>query len=129
MWFQQEREELRSAAKDGFITDYPLFHLYVLARIYTKEERDKMAVRELFRMCLERLENRYQLIVITKNPLEIPYKKDQCRASKEKDARKRHVYVRSFIEHFWPEKLFFVEGKDEERVRQVIKKLKTERRK
>ncbi len=34
MWMQQEREELRSNAKDGFITDTPLFHLYVSARMY-----------------------------------------------------------------------------------------------
>lgn len=122
MWRQQEREELRSTAADGFITDMPLFYFYVSARQYAKEPRDNLAVRELFRMCLE-IEDRYQLIVIAKNPFEIPYKTDECRKSNAAWARERHDLIRSFVEHFWPEKLFFVEGGVKERVSQVLLKL------
>ncbi len=122
MWRQQEREELRSTAIDGFITDKPLFHFYVQARQYAQEPRDKLAVRELFRMCLE-IEDRYQLIVIAKNPLEICYKKDQSRHSDENWARQRHDLIRSFVEHFWPDKPLFVEGGLKNRVEQVIKRL------
>jgi nicotinamide riboside kinase len=87
MWRQQEREELRSTASDGFVTDKPLFHYYVQARQYESEKRDKMAVRELLRMCLE-IEDRYQLVVIAEDPFEIPYKTDQSRKSNESWARK-----------------------------------------
>jgi len=127
MWLQQEREELRSTALDGFITDKPLFHYYVQARQYASEPRDQLAVRELFRMCLG-IEGRYQLIVIAKNPFEIPYKTDQSRKSKEVWARERHDLVRSFVEHFWLEKLLFVEGEVKERVAQVIQKLEEMRK-
>lgn len=123
MWLQQEREELRSTAVNGFITDKPLFDYYVGARKYAKEQRDKLAVRELFRMCIERLDDRYQLIVIAKNPLEIPYKNDQSRHGDESYAREKHNMVRSFVEHFWQEKLLLVQGTLEERLKQVETKL------
>jgi nicotinamide riboside kinase len=122
MWRQQEREELRSTASNGFITDKPLFHYYVQARQFAQEPRDKLAVRELFRMCMD-LEDRYQLIVIARNPAELPYCKDQSRRGSEEMARARHRLVRSFVEHFWPEKLHFVEGTLDQRVEQVMKKL------
>lgn len=122
MWRQQEREELRSTATDGFITDKPLFHYYIHARIYATEDRDKLAVRELFRMCLE-IEDRYQLIAIAKNPFEIPYKKDQSRHVNGDTARKKHNLIKSFVEHFWPEKLCYIEGSLEDRLEQVLKKL------
>lgn len=127
MWRQQEREELRSTAEDGFITDKPLFHYYVQARQYASEKRDQLAVRELFRMCLE-IEDRYQLIVIARDPFEIPYKTDQSRKSDEEWARERHDLIRSFIEHFWSEKLFFVKGDLKERLAQVLAKLKEMRK-
>lgn len=128
MWLQQEREELRSTALDGFITDQPLFHFYIAARKYAKEPRDNLAVRELFRMCIERLEDRYQLIVIAKNSLEIPYKKDQSRHADENSARQKHAMIRSFVEHFWPEKLLFVQGSLEEKLEQVETKLEEMRK-
>lgn len=127
MWLQQEREELRSTALDGFITDKPLFHYYVQARQFAREPRDKLAIRELFRMCTERLDDRYQLIVLAKNPFEIPYKKDQSRHSDEAFARQRHELIRSFVEHFWPERLLFVSGSLEERLKQVEAKLEEAR--
>lgn len=122
MWRQQEREELRSTAADGFITDKPLFHYYVQARQFAQEPRDKLAVRELFRMCLE-IEDRYQLIVVAKNPAEILYRTDQSRHGSEPRARERHDLVLSFVEHFWSDRLFLVDGTLEERVQQVITKL------
>ena len=122
MWRQQEREELRSTAADGFITDKPLFHYYIQARIYATEDRDKLAVRELFRMCLE-IEDRYQLITLQKNPFEIPYKKDQSRHVNEDEARKKHNLIKSFVKHFWPEKLCYIEGSLEDRLKQVLKRL------
>lgn len=122
MWRQQEREELRSTAKNGFITDKPLFDYYVQARQYSSEPRDKMAVRELFRMCLE-IENRYQIIIMAKNPFEIKYKTDSSRSAGKENALERHNMTKSFIEHFWPEKLFLVSGTLDERMNQSIKKI------
>lgn len=121
-WRQQEREELRSGATDGFITDAPLFDLYVKARQYATEPRDNLAVREFFRMCLE-IKDRYQLIVIADNPLEIPYKTDQSRVGSEERSRERHALIRSFVEHFWPDKIFFVKGSVAERVASVLSRL------
>ncbi|MCX6730030.1 MAG: AAA family ATPase [Candidatus Portnoybacteria bacterium] len=123
MWRQQEREELRSSAKNGFITDTPLFLFYISARQWAKESRDKLAVRELFRMCLE-IENRYQLIVLIKNSREIPYKNDKVRTQGEGFARARHDLIESFLKHFVPEKLLLVEGGIELRTSRVIQKLK-----
>jgi len=127
MWRQQEREELRSTASNGFITDTPLFHFYVQSRQYASEERDELAVRELFRMCLE-IKNRYQLITIAQDPCEFPYMSDEVRIVNKEIAITRHNLVRSFIEHFWPEKLFAVNGTNDERISQVIEKLKEMRR-
>lgn len=123
MWRQQERQEFRSNALDGFITDNPLFHYYAEARQYAKEPKDELAVKELFHMCLE-IQDRYRLIVMAKNPAEIPYKKDQSRKGNFSSAREKHRLVRSFVEHFWPEKLLLVDGSVKKRVSQVIKKLK-----
>ncbi len=123
MWRQQEREELRSSAENGFITDAPLFNLYCSARMYSQEARDDLAVRELFRMCLE-IKDRYQLIVIAKNPLEIPYKKDGCRNSDREKANQKHHIIKTFVQHFWNEKLLEVSGKPDQRVRQIEKRLK-----
>lgn len=128
MWLQQEREEMRSTATDGFITDKPLFDYYVSARKHAQEPRDNLAVRELFRMCIERLDGRYQLIVIAKNPLEVPYKNDQSRHGDESYAREKHNMIRSFVEHFWPEKLLLVQGTLEERLGQVETKLQEMRK-
>lgn len=121
MWRQQEREELRSTAFDGFVTDAPLFHLYVGGRMYASESRDSLAVRELFRMCLE-IENRYQLIVIANDPNEISYKTDEARKTERDKALKKHYMIRSFVEHFWLDKLFFVKGNLTERVAAVLSK-------
>src|SRR3989344_5528407 len=82
MWRQQQREELRSTAENGFITDTALFHYYVQVRLYAAEPRDDLAVRELFRMCLD-FKERYQLIVMAEDPDEIPYKTDQSRSGKK----------------------------------------------
>ena len=121
MWRQQEREELRSSAADGFITDTPLFHLYTQGKWYACESRDILAVRELLRMCLElKASGRYQIITIPKNPEEIPYKTDSVRTSDESDARMKHALIRSFVEHFFPDKILFVHGSAKERAAQVI---------
>src|SRR3989338_9514696 len=122
MWRQQEREELRSVAEDGFITDAPLFSFYVSSRMYAREPRDKLAIRELFRMCLE-TEDTYQLIIIAKNPREIHYAKDNCRSAEDDESLRRHNIVQGFVEHFWPEKLLFVEGAPNERLSQVESRL------
>lgn len=123
MWRRQEREELRSTAENGFITDAPLFHFYASARMYANEPRDILAVRELFRMCTE-IEDRYQLIAIAENPNEIPYKKDGCRHAGREKSKSKHHFVRTFVDHFWPEKMLLVSGNPEERVGQVEKRLK-----
>lgn len=128
LWRQQEREELRSTARDGFVTDTALFQQYVKARDHAKGARDQMAVRELFRMCME-IENRYQLIVMAQNPLEFPYRTDTARSAKEADARRRHDSSRSFVEHFWPDKVLFVKGGVQERVATVLARLRAMRNK
>jgi nicotinamide riboside kinase len=122
IWRQQEREELRSTASDGFITDTPLFHYYVQAIIYASEPRDDLAIRELFRMCME-IKDRYQLISFPSDPREIRYKTDQSRCLDERKAREKNDLIRSFLEHFWPKKLIFIKGDMKERTRQVIEKL------
>lgn len=124
MWRQQEREELRSTASNGFITDIPLFHFYVQSRMHIEEPRDMMAVRELFRMCLE-IEQRYQLIVIAKNPDEIPYKTDQSRSGNKQNSLTKHTLTTTFVEHFLHDKVLYVTGSTEERVQQIIDKIQS----
>jgi nicotinamide riboside kinase len=126
-WLQQEREELRSVANDGFVTDTPLYHLYTQARRYQAEPRDKLAVRELFRMCMG-IEDRYQLIVLPEDPFEIVYKTDQVRCADEQQARRSHRLIQTFVEHFWPDKLVFVHGDVKMRTMQVIKVMKSLRK-
>lgn len=117
LWRQQEREELRSTAINGFITDTALFQYYVQAKQWVKEPRDNLAVRELLRMCLElEYQNRYQLLVMADNPNEIPYKKDQSRKGNSEKAMERHRLLRSFIEHHMPRKLVVVNGSVKKRV-------------
>jgi nicotinamide riboside kinase len=123
MWRQQEREELRSTAKDGFITDAPLFHFYASATMYASEPRDNLATRELFRMCLE-IKDRYQLIVMAEDPNELPYKTDGCRHAGQEKALKKHRIVRTFVEHHYPERLLLVKGVLNERLVQIESKLK-----
>jgi len=124
MWRQQEREELRSTAKNGFITDKPLFHFYIQSIQYAKEPRDWLAVRELLRMCMEIQEkDRYQLVVIARDPFEIKYKRDQVRSSKVEEARERHELIEHYLGLFWRKKMMYVEGPLEERLEQVKKRL------
>ncbi len=123
MWRQQEREELRSTAKDGFVTDKPLFHYYCQVKQFASDNRDILAYRELYRMCLE-IKDRYQLIIIPENPDEVDYKTDQSRSSKKEVARERHQIVRSFVEHMWPEKLFLVSGNLEARTSQALERIR-----
>lgn len=122
-WRQQEREELRSNAINGFITDQPLFHYYAQVKQFGNSPRDKLAIRELYRMSLE-LEDRYDLIIIAKNPNEFIYKNDETRSSPENIARQRHAIITSFVEHLWPEKILFVEGNLEQRTNQAVEKIK-----
>ncbi len=123
-WRQQEREELRSTAEHGFITDKPLFHYYAQVKQFSSSPRDKLALRELYRMCLEIAEQeRYGLIIMAENPNEIKYKIDMSRSSKLEIARQRHKIIRSFVDHLWPEKLLLVRGDVEERTNQAMAKI------
>ena len=45
MWRQQEREELRSNAEHGFITDKPLFDYYTQVKLFASQPRDQLARR------------------------------------------------------------------------------------
>jgi len=124
MWRQQEREELRSNAVNGFITDKPLFNYYAQVKQFASHPRDQLALRELLRMCLELEEkDRYQLIVMAKYPEEVGYKKDSSRSSDKITARKRHKIISSFAEHFCPDKLLYVSGDLEERTEQIVRRL------
>ncbi len=129
LWRQQEREELRSGAKDGFITDYPLFHFYIAALQHARSKRDDLAVRELFRMCMEVKEkDRYQLIVMADDPREFPYKNDYGRKLSDAEAGKNHRLIRNFLEHFWPqEALLFVKEDIKKRVEQTLAVIKNMR--
>lgn len=122
LWRQQEREELRSSARDGFITDTPLFQYYAQALQWKREKRDDLAVRELFRMCLE-MRHRYSIFVIARDPHEIRYKRDGSRKGRRKHAIARHEIIRTFVEHFIHERVLYVEGPLEARTAQVMKKL------
>ena len=124
MWRQQEREELRSTAINGFITDTALYIYYVGAKYFASEPRDSNAVRELHRMCLELEEKkRYQLIIMAKNPLEIPYKTDTSRSSDRESSLEKHRLIRTFLEHVCNEKLFFVKGDLNHRLEQALEKV------
>jgi len=124
MWRQQEREELRSTAANGFVTDKPLFHYYVQVKQFASKPRDQLAVRELLRMCMELEQNsRYQLIIVAKDPEEFGYKRDSSRSSEKEVARKRHKLIVSFIEHFCPEKILYVSGDVEQRTEQALEKI------
>jgi nicotinamide riboside kinase len=123
-WRIQEREELRSNAENGFITDKPLFHYYCQAKQFSQNPRDEMAVLELYRMCLE-LKNRYDLIIIAKDPYEISYKNDNSRGSIESIARERHKIIHNLVNHLWPEKIFLIEGSLEDRLGQSVDKIKS----
>ncbi len=123
IWRQQEREELRSSAIDGFITDSPLFHYYASAKMYSREKRDVLAVRELFRACTE-IPNRYQLIVMAEDPSELPYKKDSVRRSGREKAIEKHRIVRNIVEMFYPERLLLVKGYVDQRIDAIEQRLK-----
>jgi hypothetical protein len=99
-----------------------LFHYYAQARQYAFEPRDELAVRELLGMSLE-IKDRYQLIVVAKNQFEIPFRNDQTRTCSEHQAYSRHDLIVSFVRHFWPGKLFFVEGDVCARVEQIVKEV------
>jgi len=125
MWRQQEREELRSTASNGFVTDKPLFHYYAQVKQFCSKPRDRLALRELYRMCLELDEkNRYQLVIIAKNPDEFGYKRDSSRSSEKSVARERHQIICSFVEHFWPEKILYVSGDLEKRTEQALERIR-----
>ena len=123
MWRQQEREELRSNAVDGFVTDTCLYHFYASAKMHAKTPRDHMAVRELLRMCEERLD-RYQLIVMAKDPEELAYIGDGCRKSTRPNAIRKHQLIQTFVEHNIPDRLLLVEGVLEKRLKQIQNRLK-----
>ncbi len=125
LWRQQEREELRSTAEDGFITDSPLFHFYASAKMYAQEPRDNLAIRELFRMCQE-IEDRYQLIVMAENPEELPYKIDGVRHAGREKALKNHHLIRTFIEHHFPEKMILVSGNLNQRLKTIVERIQKE---
>src|SRR3989344_8823948 len=96
MWRQQQREELRSTAENGFITDYPLFQFYTSARLHSTSSRDTLAVRELYRLCSELSPDYYRLIVMAENPDEIPYRTDGARKGGRERALKSHQAIRSY---------------------------------
>ncbi len=124
LWIQQEREEVRSSALDGFVTDTALYQYYIQARQHAKDERDQLAVRELFRQCLDlETKDRYQLVVMARNPHEIPYKTDQSRQGSAERGRERHELLKSFLEHHCPQKLLFVSGNVQERLAAVTTRL------
>lgn len=123
MWRQQEREELRSNANDGFITDTCLFHFYASAYLHAKTPRDQMAVRELYRMCYE-TKDRYQLIVMAEDPNELTFIEDPCRKSNRENSVRKHQLIQTFVEHHIPGSLLLVKGVLENRIQQIEDRMK-----
>lgn len=124
-WRQQEREELRSIATDGFITDAPLFHYVVHAIQHADRSspRDMLALRELFRMCMELPEDRYAIIGIARDPFETVYKNDENRKLDEDKARRRHEMHLNFVQLFYPSKVVYLSGNLENRAERIIQRL------
>lgn len=123
MWRQQEREELRSNADNGFITDTPLFQFYVSARHNSNgSKRDEHILRELYRMCAYELpKDRYGLIVLMRNPYKnIEYRTDNSRKATKAESAERNQMTLNLVEHLWPEKILYVEGTSEQRTRQIF---------
>lgn len=123
MFMQQEREELRSNALDGFVTDSPLFHLFVSARLHQQTHKDLMIVRELQRQSISAT-SRYDIITIAQDPREFPYKTDTARKGGEEKSTSLHRMQRNFIELFFPEKMLLLGGSVEDRGEQVVTHLK-----
>lgn len=122
IWMQQEREELRSNAKDGFVTDTPMFHLFISARMYSQTLKDKMVVRELGRRSIDATE-RYGIIAMADNPREFKYETDHVRSSGAESSTRRHLLMRNFVEFYFPEKLVLLSGLPNERADQVTAKI------
>jgi predicted ATPase len=122
MWRQQEREELRSNAPCGFITDAPLFNLYAGARQYfSGTMKEHMALRELRRMCDEIPADRYGLIVLTCDAYQrIGYKNETGRATPKPEAIERNEIVVNLVRDMWPDKIYCVFGTTEERAKQIF---------
>jgi hypothetical protein len=123
MWMQQDREEYRSNALDGFITDSPLFHLFISAKLHEITHKDLMIVRELQRQSIYTTK-RYGIIAMAENPREFPYVEDGARHGGEERSTKLHGMMRNFIELFFPDKLLLVSGTPEERGGQVVQQLR-----
>lgn len=122
MWMQQDREEYRSNALDGFITDSPLFHLFISAKFHEITHKDLMIVRELQRQSIYTTK-RYEIIAMAENPREFPYVEDGARHGGEERSTRLHGMMRNFVELFFPDKLLLVSGNSEERGDQVVTRL------
>lgn len=122
-WHIQYQVEENSKAKNGYITDQPLFNFYNTARLYQKEGRDSVATAELLKMSLE-IKDRYEVIIIARNPMEISYKNDEYREIDKNRALKKHHLHIDFAERYLSEKIVYVEGSPEERLKQVMRKFK-----
>lgn len=123
MWRQQEREEERATAPCGFITDTPLFNLYAGAKQhFSGEKRERMAIRELWRMCLEIPGDRYAFIVLAADAYKhIIYKNESIgRIAPRGEAILRNNITVNLITDFWPKKVIAVTGSSEERAQQVF---------
>lgn len=123
LWHIQQCEEKNSTARNGFITDAPLFQYYAHALQWSRTRRDALAVQELFKMSLD-ANRTYGLVVLNKKACEIAYKKDGSRTGSKKHAHTRHALVRSYIEtYFPPDHIVYIDGTLEKRVKQILKKL------
>ena len=122
MWMKQEELELNSNAKDGFVTDTPLFHLCISASLYSTTSKDEMVVEELLRRSIEAT-RRYGIIALADNPREFKYVNDQIRPLGAERSTRRHLLMRAFIESYFPEKLVLVKGPPEDRAKQVAVEL------
>lgn len=122
LWQIQQREERGSTARNGFITDAPLFQYFVHALQWAKTKRDILAVQELLRMSLDICDT-YTLVVLHENPDEICYKKDGSRQDSKTRARARNALIRVFVQQHMHEKIVYVSGSLEHRVSCVLKKL------
>lgn len=123
VWRLQEHDERTRAGSNGFVTDAPLFQLYAAAKIHARTKKDIVAVQELRKMSAA-LDDRYQLIVMARNPREFRYHHDTSRGRRRIPRRVKHGIIRRFVRHHWPQRLMFVQGLPDQRVQQVCRRLR-----
>jgi len=118
-----ERSERKSLSEFDPHTNYlNMFYIYLLK----SDEDEDLYIG--FTNNLERRVKEHNNGFVPSTKLRRPFELIYCEGYKsEKDARKRHALIQSFVEHFWPEKVFLVKGTVSERTENVFAQLQSMR--